>query len=121
MYFIRSKLYLFTEGVLQVCECVSGTCRQRAGVCEWDAHERTSLHQRTLSREAISLHSNPAYRHASWNTALQNRVTDLLEVLAELVLTERRLNFTGSAAGDQRTTILLFQILDLQREREKKL
>lgn len=114
------KLYLFAKGVLQVCECVHGTCGQRAGVVERDAHKRTFLHQGTLSREAVSLHPHPAHGHAARNAALQNRVTNLLEVLAELVLTERRLDLTGRAAGDQRAAVLLLQILNLQQDKERE-
>ncbi len=110
-------LYLLSECVLQVCDCGCSGHRQWGGVCERDAHEWTSLHQRPFSREPVPLYPDPAHRHAPRDPALQNWVPDLQEVLTELVLTKRCLDLTGRSPGDQRTTVLLLQFLYLQINR----
>lgn len=45
--------------------------------------------------------------------AFGQRVPDLLEVFAQLVLTERRLNSTGGPPRNEMATILLLQFLYL--------
>lgn len=46
--------------------------------------------------------------------ALRQRVADLLEVLAELVLTEGRLDATGRPPGDEMASVLLLQLFYLR-------
>lgn len=48
------------------------------------------------------------------------RVPDLLEVFAQLVLTERRLNSTGCPPRNEMATIFLLQFLNLQTWTKKR-
>lgn len=50
----------------------------------------------------------------AWQLAFRKRVTDLLEVFAQLVLTECRLNSTGGPPRDEMAAILLLQFLYLK-------
>ncbi len=54
-----------------------------------------------------------AQRDAAGQLALRQRVTDLLEVFAQLVLTKGRLDTTGCPSGNEMASILLLQLFYL--------
>lgn len=56
----------------------------------------------------------------AWQLTFGQRVPDLLEVFAQLVLTERRLNSTGRPPCNEMATVFLLQFLDLQTWRERR-
>lgn len=59
-----------------------------------------------------------AQRDPAGQLALRQRVTDLLEVLAELVLTESRLDATSGPPRDEMASVLLLQLFYLGIESE---
>ena len=58
----------------------------------------------------------PAQGDSAGEPALRQRVADLLEVLAELILAERRLDAAGGAPCHKMAPVALLQLLDLQKE-----
>ena len=58
----------------------------------------------------------PAQGDSAGEPALRQRVADLLEVLAELILAERRLDAAGGAPRHKMAPVALLQLLDLQKE-----
>ena len=98
-----------SERVLQLGERARKGGRQGGRAHQWQPREAAALQQRPLGRQALRRgRARLAQGDAPRQAALQERVSDLLEVLAELVLAEGGLDGASGAPGHQVAPVFVF-------------